>query len=191
MLLGVNVRHAEEQLRGTLALPHGLGKDVTDRRLRPGPAGPRRRGRRSRLRRRRRPRQESRGGGLDRLRRGDRHPADDGHGRQARPRARPAGQDAQPEGRHGHRRHREGGHRVQGGQGRVPHRPPGDRPHGDRQGQPRRRQTARQLHRGDGGDRPRQALRGEGPLHRLLHADDDDGPRNPGRRLQGRRPRRR
>lgn len=27
-LLGVNVRHADEQLRGTLALPHGLGKDV-------------------------------------------------------------------------------------------------------------------------------------------------------------------
>src|SRR5436309_8759689 len=27
--LGVNVRHAEEQLRGTLALPNGLGKDVT------------------------------------------------------------------------------------------------------------------------------------------------------------------
>ncbi len=26
--LGVNVRHAEEQLRGTLALPHGLGRDV-------------------------------------------------------------------------------------------------------------------------------------------------------------------
>jgi large subunit ribosomal protein L1 len=26
--LGVNVRHAEEQLRGTLALPGGLGKDV-------------------------------------------------------------------------------------------------------------------------------------------------------------------
>jgi large subunit ribosomal protein L1 len=26
--LGVNVRHAEEQLRGTLAMPHGLGKDV-------------------------------------------------------------------------------------------------------------------------------------------------------------------
>jgi large subunit ribosomal protein L1 len=26
--LGVNVRHAEEQLRGTLALPHGLGKEV-------------------------------------------------------------------------------------------------------------------------------------------------------------------
>ncbi len=27
--LGVNVRHAEEQLRGTLALPHGTGGDVT------------------------------------------------------------------------------------------------------------------------------------------------------------------
>lgn len=27
--LGVNVRHAEEQLRGTLALPQGLGKDLT------------------------------------------------------------------------------------------------------------------------------------------------------------------
>ncbi len=26
--LGVNVRHAEEQLRGTLAMPHGLGKEV-------------------------------------------------------------------------------------------------------------------------------------------------------------------
>jgi large subunit ribosomal protein L1 len=28
VLLGVNVRHADEQLRGTIALPHGLGKDV-------------------------------------------------------------------------------------------------------------------------------------------------------------------
>jgi large subunit ribosomal protein L1 len=27
--LGVNVRHAEEQLRGTLPLPHGLGKNVS------------------------------------------------------------------------------------------------------------------------------------------------------------------
>jgi large subunit ribosomal protein L1 len=29
MRLGVNVRHAEEQLRGTLALPNGLGKELT------------------------------------------------------------------------------------------------------------------------------------------------------------------
>jgi large subunit ribosomal protein L1 len=27
--LGLNVRHAEQQLRGTLPLPHGLGKDVS------------------------------------------------------------------------------------------------------------------------------------------------------------------
>ena len=27
--LGLNVRHADEQLRGTIAFPHGLGKDVT------------------------------------------------------------------------------------------------------------------------------------------------------------------
>jgi large subunit ribosomal protein L1 len=27
--MGLNVRHADEQLRGTVALPHGLGKDVT------------------------------------------------------------------------------------------------------------------------------------------------------------------
>ena len=26
---GLNVRHAEEQLRGTIALPHGLGKEMT------------------------------------------------------------------------------------------------------------------------------------------------------------------
>ncbi|MEA2143722.1 MAG: large subunit ribosomal protein, partial [Solirubrobacteraceae bacterium] len=26
---GLNVRHADEQLRGTIAFPHGLGKDVT------------------------------------------------------------------------------------------------------------------------------------------------------------------
>src|SRR5918996_1296335 len=26
---GLNVRHADEQLRGTIALPHGLGKSVT------------------------------------------------------------------------------------------------------------------------------------------------------------------
>ncbi len=29
MRLGLNVRHADEQLRGTLALPNGLGKEVT------------------------------------------------------------------------------------------------------------------------------------------------------------------
>ena len=29
MRTGLNVRHADEQLRGTIAFPHGLGKDMT------------------------------------------------------------------------------------------------------------------------------------------------------------------
>ena len=31
MRLGVNVRHADQQLRGTISLPHGTGKSVTSR----------------------------------------------------------------------------------------------------------------------------------------------------------------
>ena len=38
--LGVNVRHAEEQLRGTLALPARPGQGRDDRRLRRGRPGP-------------------------------------------------------------------------------------------------------------------------------------------------------
>ena len=70
--LGVNVRHAEEQLRGTLALPHGPRQGGDGRRLRRGRRGPGRR-----------PRpgadyvgadgpRRARRGGLDRLRRRDR-----------------------------------------------------------------------------------------------------------------------
>ena len=140
LLLGLNVRHAEEQLRGTLALPHGLGKDVTVAVFAQG--------------------QQARdaeaagadfvGGddlaeesrrGLDRLRRRDRDPADDGNGRQTRPGARPPGQDAEPQGRHRHRRRRESSHRFQGGEGRVPDRSPGDHPHDDRQGELRRAES--------------------------------------------------
>ena len=38
---GLNVRHADEQLRGTIALPNGLGKRRQDRRLRAGRQGAR------------------------------------------------------------------------------------------------------------------------------------------------------
>ena len=41
---GLNVRHADEQLRGTIALPNGLGKDVKIARFRPGRQGARGRG---------------------------------------------------------------------------------------------------------------------------------------------------
>ena len=49
---GLNVRHADEQLRGTIALPNGLGKDVKIIVFAQGPkvaearSGRRRRGRR-------------------------------------------------------------------------------------------------------------------------------------------------
>ncbi len=132
--LGVNVRHAEEQLRGTLALPHGLGKDVTIAVFAQGDKARDAEAAGADFVGGRRPRQADRGR-LDRLRRRDRDPGHDAHGRQARPHPRAPGQDAEPEGRHGHRRHREGSLGVQVGQGRVPHRPPGRGPPGNRQGQ--------------------------------------------------------
>ena len=181
--LGVNVRHAEEQLRGTLALPHGLGKEVTVAVFAEGDAakaateagadhvggaGPRR------------PRQR----GLDRLRRRDRHPRPDGPGGlEAGPHPGPAGQDAEPEGRHGDQRHRQGRERGEGRQGRVPHRPSGRRSPDDRQGQLRGAGPARELRRRDRGDRSRQAGRGQGPLPALDHPGDDHGPGDPGGRL--------
>ena len=39
MNLGLNVRHAEEQLRGTMMLPHGTGREAARRRLRRGRQG--------------------------------------------------------------------------------------------------------------------------------------------------------
>ena len=121
--LGVNVRHADQQLRGTLFLPHGTGRDGHRGRVRPGREGQGGRGRRRRLRRRRRP-GRPRAGGLHRLRRRHRHARHDGHGRPAGPHPRPAGQDAEPEGGHDHLRHRRRpSSRHQGRQDRVPHRP--------------------------------------------------------------------
>ena len=129
---GLNVRHADEQLRGTIALPNGLGKERHDRRLRPGRQGAGGRGGRRRHRRRRGPRQAHRGG-LHRLRRRDRHARPDAGRRPPGPRPRAAGQDAQPEGRHGDDGRRQGGRGVQGRQDRVPHRPHRDRAPRDRQ----------------------------------------------------------
>ena len=73
-------------------------------------------------------------GRLPRLRRRDRHARPHAAGRQARPHARPARPDAEPEDRHRHQRRRQGRRRVQGGQGRVPHRPVRQRARADRQG---------------------------------------------------------
>ena len=178
--LGVNVRHAEEQLRGTLALPEGPRQERHDRRLRRGRCGPPgQRGRRG-LRRLGRPRRAGRGR-LDRLRRGDRPPLADAEGRQARPGPRPAGQDAESQGRHGHGGHRQGRRGGQGRQGRVPDRSAGDRPPGDRQDQLLRDRPARELRGGDRGDHSRQARGRQGPLHPLDHREHHDGPGHPDR----------
>ena len=98
---GLNVRHADEQLRGTIALPHGLGKDVKiavfargDKAREAEEAGADFVGAEDLAKRIQR--------GLHRLRRRDRDAGHDAGRRPPRPHPRPAGQDAEPEGRHGH-----------------------------------------------------------------------------------------
>ena len=80
--LGLNVRHAEQQLRGMLMLPHGTGPRGPRRRLRRGRQGARGAGGRRGHRRHRRSRQADRGG-LRRLRRRSRHSGPDERRRQA------------------------------------------------------------------------------------------------------------
>ena len=82
--------------------------------------------------------------GHARLRRRHRHARPDAAGRPPRPRARPPWPDAEPQDRHRHHRRRQGRRRVQGRQGRVPHRPLRQRARAARQGQlrtPRRCST--------------------------------------------------
>ncbi len=68
---GLNVRHADEQLRGTIALPNGLGKDVKVAVFAQGEQGARGGGVGRGRRRRRGPRAAD-PGGVRRLRRRDR-----------------------------------------------------------------------------------------------------------------------
>ena len=135
--LGLNVRHADEQLRGTLMLPNGTGKEARvavfaegEKAKEAEEAG---RGHR-RLRRSR----QARRGRLHGLRRRDRDAGSDGQRRPPRPRARPARPDAEPEDRHRDDGCREGRSRGEGRQARVPHRPRRERPHPDRQEELRR-----------------------------------------------------
>ena len=102
---GLNVRHAEQQLRGTLMLPHGTGKDTRVAVFAEGEKA-----------------KEAQEAGADVVGAADlaaqieggfddfdvtiATPGHDGHGRQARPHPRPARQDAEPEGRHGDLRRR-------------------------------------------------------------------------------------
>ena len=105
MRLGVDPRKADQMVRGTVNLPHGTGKTArvlvfaTGERAEEAKAagadivGVRRADRRGR----------GRPAGLRRRRR---HPRPDGQGRPARPGARPARPDAEPEDRHRHHRRR-------------------------------------------------------------------------------------
>ena len=63
--LGVNVRHADQQLRGTIMLPHGTGRTARVAVFAQGDKAKRGRGGRSRLRRRRRPRAKIQEGSTD------------------------------------------------------------------------------------------------------------------------------
>ena len=164
----------DDPRHGVVAARHrqdGPGRGVRHRRR-----GPRGRGGRRRHRRRRRPHRPGRGR-LPRLRRGDRHPRPDGQGRQARPHARPAWPDAEPEDRHRHQRGGQDRRRVQGGQGRVPHRPLRQRARAGRQGELRDAGAARELPRGARRAAAGQAGRLEGPVHPVGHGQLHDGPR--------------
>ena len=130
---GLNVRHADEQLRGTIALPNGLGKEVKvavfaqgDKAREAEEAGADVVGAEDLA-------QRILEDGFDDFDVAIATPGPDAGRRPARPRARPVRQDAEPEGRHGHDGRRQGGRGVQVRQGRVPHRSQRDRAPGDRQ----------------------------------------------------------
>jgi large subunit ribosomal protein L1 len=129
---GLNVRHADEQLRGTIALPHGLGKEVKIAVFAKGDKAA-----------------EAEEAGADvvgaedlatRVQEGfmdfdvaiatpDMMPIVGRLGRILGP----SGKMPEPEGRHRDDGRGQGRPGVQGRQGRVPHRPHGDRPHDRRQ----------------------------------------------------------
>ena len=132
--LGVDPRHADQMVRGTVVLPHGTGKVVRVAVFAQGEKA-----------------QEALRAGADEVGGDDlvkkieagwlefdvaiATPGLDGHGRQARQDPRPARPDAEPQGRHDHVRHRARGQRGQGRPGRVPRRQDRHRPRPGRQEQ--------------------------------------------------------
>ena len=161
--LGVDPRKADQMVRGTVNLPHGTGKTARVLVFANGAEGRGGACRRRRLRRRRRPHREGRRR-LDRLRRRRRHPGPHGQGRPARPRARSARPDAQPEDRHRDDGRDQGGRRDQGRQDRVPRRQARQPALRHRQGVVLRAAAGRELRRGARRGAAAQAVRGQGPL---------------------------
>ena len=153
--LGVDPRHADQMVRGTVVLPHGTGKIVRVAVFAQGEKAQEALARRCRRGRRRGPGQEDRGR-LARVRRRARDAGLDGHGRQARQDPRPPWADAEPQGRDHHVRHRACGQGGQGRPGRVQGRQGRHRP---------RRRRQEQLRGGGRSSRtwPRWSTRSTGP----------------------------
>ena len=178
---GLNVRHADEQLRGTIALPHGLGKDVKIAVFAKGDKA--------------REAEEAGAdyvGAEDLAERIQNENFTDFDVAIATPDMMPVvgrlGRILGPQGKMPNPKVgtvtmdvAQGRRGVQGRQGRVPHRPHGDRPHDDRQDLVPRRAPARELPGDPRGADPRQAVRGQGPVPALRRAHLDDGPRHQGR----------
>ena len=181
MRLGVNVRHAEEQLRGTLALPHGLGKEITVAVFAEGDAA-----------------RAATEAGADHVGAADlaerveegwtdfdvaiatpalMGPVVSKLGRVLGP------QGKMPNPKVGTVTDDVGKAVTEAKAGKVEYRTDrsGDHPPDDRQGELPRAGAARELRRDPRRDRARQARRREGPLPALDHAGDDDGPGRPRR----------
>ena len=179
---GLNVRHADEQLRGTIALPHGLGKDVKIAVFAKGDKA-----------------REAEEAGADFVGAEDlaKRIQDEGftdfdvaiatpdmmpvvgrlgrilgpQGKMPNPKVGTVTMDVK-QGRRG----------VQGRQGRVPHRPHRDRPH-DRSARPRfeDEQLLENYQADRRGAHPREAVRGQGQVPAHDRDGLHDGPRHQGR----------
>ena len=103
MRLGIDAKQADQLVRGSIVLPHGIGKSLRVIVFAKGDMAEASQGRRRRRSRRRRAGQENQGR-LDRFRRLHRGARHDGHRRPLGQSARPARADAFAPRRHGHAR---------------------------------------------------------------------------------------
>ncbi len=184
---GLNVRHADEQLRGTIALPNGLGKEVKIAVFAQGDKA-----------------REAEEAGADVVGGEDLAQRildgfDDFDIAIATPDMMPTvGKLGRVLGPSGKMPNPKVGtvtmdvakavEESQGRQGRVPHRPQRDRAPGDRQARLRGARAAAELPGRDRGADPRQAVGCQGPLHPLGDVRLDDGPRHPCRLVPDSRP---
>ena len=173
MRLGVDPKHADQMVRGTVVLPNGLGKSKKvlviasgDKQREATEAGADFVGGEdmvAKIQARR----------LDRFRRRDRHAGHDALGRQARQGARSARPDAQSEDRHGDYRCRQGGAGSEGRQSGVSRRQDRRHSRAGRQSEFRDRQAARKRRQPDPGGGQGQARRGQRQVRQerdhLLH----------------------